>query len=44
MASSCRVRAMVLPQSLQAYVSGSKIYGEYGDPWDVARRRELVSR
>ncbi|HEX9207185.1 MAG TPA: hypothetical protein VF851_03045 [Steroidobacteraceae bacterium] len=27
---------MVLPQALQAYVSGSKIYGEYGDPWDVA--------
>ncbi|MGB7905489.1 MAG: hypothetical protein WCF43_12390 [Steroidobacteraceae bacterium] len=40
---------MVLPQSLQAYVSGSKIYGEYGDPWDAAlgvnwypmKRREL---
>jgi hypothetical protein len=40
---------MVLPQSLQAYVSGSKIYGEYGDPWDTAlgvnwfpmKRREL---
>jgi hypothetical protein len=27
---------MVLPRSLQAYVSGSKIYGEYGDPWDTA--------
>jgi hypothetical protein len=41
--------AMVLPRSLQAYVSGSKIYGEFGDPWDVAlglnwfpmQRREL---
>jgi len=41
--------AMVLPQSLQAYVSGSKIFGEYGDPWDMAlgvnwfpmKRREL---
>ena len=40
---------MVLPQSLQAYVSGSKIYGEFGDPWDTAlgmnwfpmKRREL---
>lgn len=27
--------AMVLPQSLQAYVSGSKVFGEYGDPSDV---------
>jgi len=40
---------MLLPQSLQAYVSGSKIFGEYGDPWDMAlgvnwypmKRREL---
>ena len=40
---------MVVPQSLQAYVSGSKIHGEYGDPWDTAlgvnwypmKRREL---
>ena len=40
---------MVLPQELQAYVSGSKIIGEYGEPWDVAlglnwfpmKRREL---
>jgi hypothetical protein len=40
---------MLLPQSLQAYVSGSKIFGEYGDPWDLAvgvnwfplKRREL---
>ena len=40
---------MLLPQSLQAYLSGSKIYGEYGDPWDTAvglnwfpmKRREL---
>lgn len=40
---------MLLPQSLQAYVSGSKIYGEFGDPWDTAlginwfpmKRREL---
>lgn len=27
---------MLVPGSLQAYVSGSKIYGEYGDPWDTA--------
>jgi len=41
--------AMVVPQRLQAYVSGSKIFGEFGDPWDVAlglnwypmQRREL---
>ena len=40
---------MLLPQSLQGYLSGSKIFGEYGDPWDVAvgmnwypmQRREL---
>jgi len=28
--------AMVIPGRLQAYASGSKIFGEYGDPWDVA--------
>ena len=28
--------AMLKPKVLQAYVSGSKIYGEYGNPWDVA--------
>jgi len=28
--------AMLLPERLQAYVSGSKIFGEYGDPFDVA--------
>jgi len=41
--------AMVVPKSLQAYVSGSRIYGEFGEPWDVAfglnwfpmQRREL---
>jgi len=41
--------AMLRPQSLQGYVSGSKIFGEYGDPWDLAlgvnwfpmKRREL---
>ena len=26
---------MLKPRSLQAYVSGSKIFGEYGDPWDM---------
>ena len=25
---------MLLPESLQLYAGGSKIYGEYGDPWD----------
>jgi hypothetical protein len=28
--------AMVVPRTLQAYLSGSKIFGEYGDPWDAA--------
>jgi hypothetical protein len=27
--------AMLKPESLQAYVSNSKVYGEYGDPWDA---------
>ena len=28
--------AMLVPKVWQAYLSGSKIYGEYGNPWDVA--------
>jgi len=28
--------AMLLPKTLQVYLSGSKIFGEYGDPYDVA--------
>lgn len=28
--------AMLVPQSLQAYLAGSKIYGEYGDPSDIS--------
>jgi hypothetical protein len=27
--------AMAMPKTLQVYASGSKIYGEYGDPWDT---------
>jgi hypothetical protein len=27
---------MLLPRKLQTYLAGSKIFGEYGDPWDVA--------
>jgi hypothetical protein len=27
--------AMVTPQKLQVYLSGSKVFGEYGDPWDA---------
>jgi hypothetical protein len=27
--------AMLLPRRLQLYVGGSKIFGEYGDPWDT---------
>jgi hypothetical protein len=28
--------AMVIPKTLQVYLSGSKIFGEYGDPYDIA--------
>ena len=28
--------AMIVPRLWQAYLSGSKIYGAYGDPWDAA--------
>ncbi len=31
-----QVSTMLKPNYLQAYVSGSKIFGEYGDPWDAA--------
>ncbi len=27
--------AMLKPKTFQLYVSGSKIYGDYGDPWDA---------
>ena len=27
--------AMAIPRKLQAYLSGSRIDGEYGDPWDM---------
>jgi hypothetical protein len=27
---------MLKPRILQAYVMGSKVFGEYGDPWDAA--------
>ncbi len=27
--------AMLLPETLQAYVSGSTVFGEFGDPWDA---------
>lgn len=27
---------MIMPRKLMAYASGSKIFGEYGDPWDLA--------
>ena len=26
---------MILPHELQAYVAGSQIFGQYGNPWDV---------
>ncbi len=28
--------AMVRPQSLQAYIAGSKILGQFGKPWDLS--------
>ncbi len=31
-----QVGSMLLPRTLQAYAAGSKIFGEYGDPWDLA--------
>jgi hypothetical protein len=27
--------AMIIPKKLQAYVAGSEVLGQYGDPWDV---------
>jgi hypothetical protein len=27
--------AMLVPRALQAYLSGSKVFGEYGNPWDA---------
>ncbi len=27
---------MVIPRTLQAYLAGSYVFGEYGDPWDAA--------
>ena len=33
---SLQASAMILPKKLQFYVSGSQIYGKYGDPYDVA--------
>ena len=27
--------AMLLPETLQLYLSGSKVFGEYGNPWDA---------
>lgn len=27
--------AMIVPKTLQAFVLGSKINGQYGDPWDM---------
>ena len=27
--------AMLVPKTWQVYLSGSKVFGEYGDPWDV---------
>jgi hypothetical protein len=29
-----KLSSMVIPKTLQLYANGSKIFGEYGDPWD----------
>jgi hypothetical protein len=31
-----QISAMLMPRTLQAYISGSKIYGQFGNPYDVA--------
>lgn len=31
-----QVGSMLIPETLQAYTAGSKIFGEYGNPWDLA--------
>lgn len=28
--------AMLMPETLMAYAAGSKIFGEYGEPWDLS--------
>jgi hypothetical protein len=28
--------AMILPRQLQAYVAGSQVFGQYGNPWDAS--------
>lgn len=33
---SLQASAMVIPKTLQLYASGSQIFGQYGDPWDLA--------
>jgi hypothetical protein len=33
---TAQASAMIVPKSVQFYVSGSAIYGQYGDPYDVA--------
>lgn len=33
---SLQASAMVIPKTLMLYASGSQIFGQYGDPWDLA--------
>lgn len=33
---SLQASAMIFPKTLQVYVSGSKIFGEFGNPYDIA--------
>ena len=34
--ATLQASAMAIPKTLQVYFSGSKIYGQYGDPYDAA--------
>lgn len=33
---SLQASAMVIPKTLMLYASGSQVFGQYGDPWDLA--------
>ena len=33
--------AMIVPKTLQGYVSGSQIFGEHGDPWGYGPARAV---
>ncbi len=35
---------MVILKTLQAYVQSSKIFGEFGDPWDITLGVDYFAR